>query len=260
MSLRSRIRVVLVRPERPVNVGSAARATANMALGGLVIVGDPSILRDEAFHAAKHARDTLLSARFVPSLAEALAPPVTWSLATSARIGTPHRPHPTPVRTALETVVDRLAREPGELALVFGPEGDGLTNDEVACCAELVTVPTPSPYPTLNLAQAVMVLAWEANMACLAREESDDPARADETTRARMISAWVDLAEQVGFVHPGDPRKMRPRLTALFSALSHRPSDVRTLFGLVEQVRRHLRTDGVVDLRAYGRAPGSRHK
>jgi len=251
--MRSRIHVVLVHPERPVNVGAAARALANMALSDLRVVGDASILGGEAWATAKHARPILEKARFYDDLVSALEPG-TWSLALTAKSGTPWRPHPVPVRDAAVDAVARLVQDRvPSITLVFGREGDGLLNDEIARCSEVVTIPSPSEYATLNLAQAVMVTVWEVNMALLEHEKT---ASLEATAWARMVDGWVDLAGEVGFYLPHDPRKMRSRLNAIFSALPRDPSAVRTLFGLLGQIRRHLRQDGVKVVRAFARGPG----
>lgn len=251
-NLRSHVHGVLVRPELPVNVGAAARALANMALGSLRIVGSPDILREDAFRTARHARPLLEQATFHPDLAGALWDQ-PWSLATSARTGSPFRPHPLPVRTAARDAVERLSLgQSTSVALVFGCEGDGLTNEEILLCNEVVTIPTPSSYPTLNLAQAVVVTAYEVNTAFLEREEPETGT--DDAGWSRMVRGWVDLAGEVGFYRPQDPRKMRPRLQEVLSHLPRDPGAVRTLFGLLGQIRRHLK-EGEPEYRSFTRGP-----
>jgi tRNA C32,U32 (ribose-2'-O)-methylase TrmJ len=161
-------------------------------------------------------------------------------LATSSRAGSPDRPHPLEVRAAAQGVVDQMInRRTDALALVFGPEGDGLSNEDVARCDTLVTIPSPSPYRVLNLAQACLVACWEVNMAFI--DQASRPVIEEEAPHDRLVAQWIDLAERSGFIHPGDPHKLRPRLERLFEGLSRESEDVRTLHGLVAQIKRNLK-------------------
>lgn len=268
-ALRSRVGVILVRPALPVNVGSAARAVANMGLSGLTIVGARDLVDADAIRVSKHAAPLLEPPllRYAKNLAEALDEEERrpLALAFTSRSGSADRPHPLPVREATRAAyASLLAGTAPSVALVFGPEGDGLSNEEVALCDWIVTVPTPSAYSSLNLAQAVMVAAYEMNMAFL-DSAIPTPMSAQTQTR-RMIAEFVRLAEDVGFVAPGDPLKMRPRLERIMAGIADEESVVKTMHGLITQIRRNLKDGGILLKKKYrmqqerGRAKISRGK
>lgn len=153
--------VVLVRPREAGNVGAACRAMANMGLSELHLVEPAAHVGSEpgseARRFAVHAHHVLDGARRHPSLADALAPFRRVVGTTSARDRTLSVPVVTPRRLA-ETLRDE---PPLPTALVFGSEVGGLTNDELALCDVHVTIPADPVQPTLNLAQAVLVVAYE---------------------------------------------------------------------------------------------------
>jgi tRNA/rRNA methyltransferase len=159
MSL-SRCRVVLVRTNYAGNIGAAARVMRNFGLGELVLV-DPvaNPLAHEARQLATRAVDVLDSARVVADLGEAVGDCV-FALGTAGVADGPFR------QIAVGTPEERFpqllaAMESGPVALVFGPEPHGLANAEVARCHGLVCIPTDPAAPSLNLAQAVAVCAYE---------------------------------------------------------------------------------------------------
>src|SRR5262245_23164396 len=142
--------VVLVRPSRPRNVAAAARAMKNMGLHRLKIVSPPEGLRDaEARALAYGAWDVLDAAELPETLAAAVA------VAASGRGDAPAW---TP-RQLAERAASRAGG--GTLALVFGPEASGLSDAELRLCHEVVRIPSHEAQPSLNLAQAVLVLAYE---------------------------------------------------------------------------------------------------
>lgn len=150
--------VVLVRTQEEGNIGSTARAMANMGLEDLVLVSPLARIGRVARAFAVGAGDVLDGARTVSSLAEALVPHRRIVGTTSAR----SRELPVPIISPRELPA-RLAADPPGLptALVFGGEASGLTNDEMALCGLLVRIPCAAKQPTLNLAQAVLLVAWE---------------------------------------------------------------------------------------------------
>lgn len=249
--LRKRVHIVLSRPEHGGNVGSAARAIANMGIeGSLRVVGNPSIVDEHAYRMAKHARPRLDAIKFFPTLKEALAWEVkspALKLAATARVGSPGRPHPLWVRAGMQRAVEKLrSDEAKELYLVFGPESDGLSNEEVDLCDWLVTIPSSDEYRSLNLAQAILIFSYETNMNLLKEWESFDTGRS--TQRDKLISHMMHLAEEVGFILPSDPFKMKPRLEEIFGALPHHIKGIRTLHGLIDQISRTVRK-GHVDFK-----------
>lgn len=248
--LRKAIHVVLVRPEQGANVGAAARAMANMGIeGSFRIVGEPTIIDSSCLRLAKHAKSRIDQIQFFSSLAEALpiAPTRKLSMAATARIGSPNRPHPVRVRTAMERSFEKLREgEIVDIFWVFGPESCGLTNEEIDRCDWVVTIPSSDEYRSLNLAQSVLIFSHEMNSLFLENWENFQSHKPSQ--RAKLIQHLIQLAEDVGFVLPGDPYKMRSRLEDILSQLPNHIPDIKTIHGLLDQVRRSVHK-GAPDIR-----------
>lgn len=237
--LRKKLHIIMVRPTYGGNVGSAARAIANMGIeGSFRIVGSPKVVDSDCLRMAKHATNRIQAIQHFSTLREAL--PNGLSLASTARVGSPGRPHPRWVRHAVPDALEKLLRKEVEnVTFVFGPEADGLTNDEIELCDWVVTIPSSEQYRSLNLSQAILIFSYEANMALLKDWESfevDKPTQKD-----RLITHVMRLAEDVGFILPGDPFKMRPRLEEIFGRLPRHIQGVRTLHGLLDQISRTVK-------------------
>ena len=225
--------VVLVRPSRPANVAAACRAMKNMGLGTLILVDPPSGLDGaEARALAYGAWDVLDAARTAPTLREAIA-------GATLVAGTSGRPVPeawTPRRLAEEGPARSAG---GRTALVFGPEASGLRNDELGVCHITVHIPSDPAHPSLNLAQAVLVLAYEIRVSAL----SAAPAPASEEERAtagEMEAALDDLAGAllaIGYLNPDNPGKVLAELRALLARVGPTPRETALLRGLARQIR-----------------------
>lgn len=195
--------VVLVRPREEGNIGAACRAMANMGLAELVIVEPAAEIGVLGRAMAKHAEHVLDGARRAASLAEALAPYGRRVGTTSARDRAAEQPRV----TARELPPLLTGDPPGtRVALVFGSEVGGLTTDEIAVCHPLVTIPCDPVQPTLNLAQAVLLVAYELYLDRLARGEAEaawgsepggEPAAAERVEG--LWSQGIDLLRRVGF-------------------------------------------------------------
>ena len=152
----ARVRVVLVRPEAPVNVGAAARIVRNTGLAGLDLVEPGDWRTVECWRTAWGAHEVLERARVYPDLASAVE-------GAGYVVGfTGRRERGVPgldVRDAAAEVADLAAEETA--ALVFGPETSGLTQDEMAWCGRRAAIPSHADQPSLNLSHAVMIAAYE---------------------------------------------------------------------------------------------------
>jgi TrmH family RNA methyltransferase len=154
------VRIVLVEPSHPGNIGSVARAMKNMALEDLVLVRPKSFPHPEALALAAGADDVLARARTTETLAEALAD-CTFIAATTARERSYHWDILTP-REVAARIVEHGA---GRAALLFGPERYGLSNEDLDRCNVLVRIPTNPAYASLNLAMSVLILSYELHLA-----------------------------------------------------------------------------------------------
>ncbi len=193
--------VVLVRPQADGNVGGVARAMANMGLERLLLVEPAVALGDQARAMAVKAGYILDSARRVPSLAEALAPFRRVVGTTSGRSRSAAQPVVTPRQLARQWSQQRSDGEPWvETALVFGPEASGLNNDEMALCSCLVTIPCAARQPTLNLSQAVLLVAYELCQDGADRRHADgEPAPAQTAQIEGLFTQAQEVLRRVGF-------------------------------------------------------------
>ncbi len=165
---KPRLRIVLVGSETSGNVGAAARALKTMGLSRLVLVAPECDPRDhEAYALAHNAHDVLDASVVVPDLATALRE-TTYAIATTQRSRRQGAPFLTPEEAAGEL---RSYAARGEVALVFGRESRGLTNDELSLCSIYSTIPAAVEVPSLNLAQAVMVYCYVLHQQTLTESE-----------------------------------------------------------------------------------------
>jgi TrmH family RNA methyltransferase len=229
--------VVLVRPREEGNVGSAARAMANMGLSRLILVEPAAILGSTATAFAVGARHVLEGSERAPSLAAALAPfrrVIGTTSARDRRLGVPLlAPRELPAFLAQDL--------PGTpTALVFGPEVGGLTNDELAFASAVVTVPCAPVQPTLNLAQAVLILAYELYVGggqpgAAAADASVEPAASSEALDGMLAHAAEALAA-VGFARDDSWAGVLRDLRALAARAVPTEREVRVLRGICRRV------------------------
>jgi tRNA/rRNA methyltransferase len=229
--------IVLVRPQLGQNIGMAARAMANFALADLRLVaprdGWPN---PEAGPAAAGADSLLDSARVHERIDEAVADCVTV-LATTVRPRDSRLPILTP--RAAAALVHNKAAGGGRTAILFGPERSGLTADDIAGAQAIVTCPVNPEFGSLNLAQAVLLLAYEWFQAT-----SETPPEVAATmpgaepASQREISGLIDhlerALESAGYFHPpARAPAMRRTLAGVFARAPLSAQDVRTLRGVV---------------------------
>ena len=167
----SNVRIVLVATTHPGNIGATARAMKNMGLPNLVLVTPKTWPALEALSMAGSALDVIDATQVVGSLQEAIAD-CHLVIGTSARLRNMPVPLLDPVACAA-TIVEQMTTQ--RIALVFGREASGLTNDELLMCHYHVHIPANDEYPVLNLAAAVMVLCYELRKTALARQGGDTP-------------------------------------------------------------------------------------
>jgi tRNA/rRNA methyltransferase len=186
------LRIVLVRPHNPENLGAVARAMRNFELQDWAIVELGTHDFSTARRVAVHAEELLDKPRLCATLDEAVAD-CAWVVGTSARkVRGKHRLRPE------EVGQEALARRPGRTAIVFGEERSGLTGAEIDRCHDLSAIPTGSVQPSLNLAQAVLLYAWEVSRAAhaeAAKRQAAGPAPQDGASSRRRTGALATDAE-----------------------------------------------------------------
>lgn len=239
------IRVVLVNTSHPGNIGGAARAMKNMGLSRLVLVDPQHFPSPEADARASGADDVLGGAQVVATLEEALVG-CNLVFGTSAR----ERRIPWPLvdpRECASKVIEHAAQGE-EIALVFGREHAGLTNEELQRCHFHVHIPSNPDFSSLNLGAAVQVLAYEVRMAWLAQEGQATPVEAvDSSELATMdeMELFYQHLEKtlvdIGFLDPLKPRHLMPRLRRLYGRSSVDRSEMSILRGILTETQKAAR-------------------
>lgn len=237
------IRIVLVHPTHPGNIGAVARAMKTMCLDALYLVEPAEYLGAQARARAAGADDILLRARRCESLPEALRD-CRLVIGTSARTRAIPWPSLAPGLCAQRLVVE--ARH-GPVALVFGREKMGLTNAELDLCQYVVGIPANPHYTSLNLACAVQLLGYElflANAQALVPDtnewhEAQVPlARAEDLER--FYSHLQEVLVETGFLDPAKPRRLMRRLHRLFNRVCLDENEVNILRGILAAMQQRL--------------------
>ena len=226
------IRIVLKSPIYGGNVGSVCRAMANMGFSDLAIAAPRPFNLDEARMMACHATDILDNRTEYPTLAGAVAD-CTTVMGTSARMGL-YRQHARSPREWAPRAVE--AARTGKVALLFGPEDDGLTTEELAVSTQIIQIPTTREVPSLNLAQAVMICCYEAFLASGLHEGPKE--KSDEATsefRERMFDMWRETLLHVGFFKEDKADHMMYGLRRILSRGALTVDDVRIMMGIARQ-------------------------
>lgn len=231
------VRIVLVEPAGPLNVGAIARIMKNMGLQQLVLVNpqcDPLSL--EAQQMAVHAFDILQSARIVKTLPAALQE-CTRAIATTARLRS--------LGTQLEdpsTALPWLISSSGQAtALIFGPESRGLSNEELNYAQRFVCIPSSSNYPSLNLAQAVAICCYElAKLAQLPENTTQVQVIAPDYASLDALEGLYQQLEQlllkIGYLYPHTAASRMEKFRQLFNRAQMENSEVAMLRGILTQM------------------------
>jgi tRNA/rRNA methyltransferase len=251
--------VVLCGPRYPENIGSAARAMMNMGLARLAVVSPENPDMEKILKLATHKAAHIVKAiSFHDSLKEALAP-FSYVAGTTARLGGQRKEVVFPRGLAARLV---SISESNQVAVVFGPEDRGLSNEEIRFCHELVTIPTAG-FSSLNLAQAVMVMCYEIRMAA---ETKNRVAHLPTLASAHELEGMYDHLKsallQIGFINPENPDHWMDNLRHFFHRLPLRSKETRMIRGVCRQIDWHGKKrydDGRFE-RAKSKNPGQGSK
>jgi tRNA (cytidine32/uridine32-2'-O)-methyltransferase len=237
------IRIVLVNTSHAGNIGGAARAMKNMGLGQLYLVAPQRFPADEATWRAANATDVLARAIVVDTFDAAVAG-CALVVGSSAR----ERSIPWPLldaRRCGERVYAEARRQP--VALVFGREDRGLTNEELQKCQLHVNIPADAAYSSLNLAMAVQVLAYEVRMAHLAGRLPDDPMSGWDLDYAgaedveRLFAHMEEALAAMGFLKADAPKQTMTRLRRLLQRTRLDVMEVSILRGILTSAQYWVR-------------------
>ncbi len=210
----SNIRIVLIGTTHPGNIGAVARAMKNMCLSRLYLVQPKQYPSAEATSRASGAQDILANAQVCEELDQTLAG-CRMVVGASARLRSVEWPQLEPRGCAGKLLAEAAE---GEVALIFGRESSGLSNDELDRCHYLMHIPANEAYSSLNLSQAVQVIAYELYMTSLEGRAGEEE-RPDLATAEMMEGLFQHLDRtmlDIGFSDPRQSDKLNRRLRRLF--------------------------------------------
>jgi tRNA (cytidine32/uridine32-2'-O)-methyltransferase len=237
------IRIVLVNTSHPGNIGGVARAMKNMGLSRLYLVAPRQYPDEQAAWRAASAQDVLDKAVVTDTLEEAIGD-CQFVVGTSAR----ERRIPWPLldpRSSAGKIAELSSRE--QVAVLFGREDRGLTNEELKQCNLHMTIPTSDDYSSLNLAMAVQIVCYELRVLI---GSDQDPAREDDewdapfSTRENMERFFVHLEQtltDIEFLDPAAPRQLMSRLRRLYSRVRLDEMELNILRGILTETQKWVR-------------------
>lgn len=247
------IRWVMMHTSHPGNVGSAARAIKTMGFSQLHLV-EPAYeymaRKAEAISLSSGAFDVLEAAQNQPSLLAAVGDSqlVFGLTARDREFGPPAISLPEAVSMASSAL---MAQKP--IAFVFGTERTGLDNEDLKHCTHRVWIDANPEYPSLNLAQAMMIVAYSMRQGLMqalaidskttAAEMSSGVELADQQAIAAMLTHWQQGLEAIGYLDPANPKKLMPRLQALFARSGLQKEEIDLLRGIAKQMLLHGKID-----------------
>lgn len=226
------VRIVLVGPLYGGNVGSVCRAMANMGFSDLGLVAPRRLNMDEAKMMACHATDILDNRTEFTSLAEAVAD-CGAVMGATARTGLYRQHAKTPREWAGRAVAEA---DKGKVALIFGPEDNGLTNEDLALCTQIIQIPTTEAYTSLNVAQAAMICCYELFVAGGSYEPPlEKSPEASSELRERMFMLWREVLLRVGFMKEDNADHMMLGLRRVMGRGALTVDDVHIMMGIARQ-------------------------
>ncbi len=237
----NKVRIVLVNTSHPGNIGGAARAMKNMGLSKLYLVGPQKYPHPEAIWRAASAADILDQAVVTATLDEAIGD-CGLVVGTSAR----ERRIPWPLLNPKEFAAVVQKEVTGrDIALIFGREDRGLTNEELQRCNYHVHIPANPEYSALNLATAVQVLTYELRMSYLSNLDSDELAppewdmeRASVEEIERFFLHLQETLVRLDFLDPNNPKQTMTRLRRLYNRVNLDRMEVNILRGILGETNR----------------------
>ncbi len=237
------IRIVLVNTSHPGNIGGAARAMKNMGLHRLYLVAPRQFPDEQATWRAASAQDVLDDAVVTDTLEEAIGD-CQFVVGTSARGRRIPWPLLDPRRCATE--VNTVAADE-QVAILFGREDRGLTNDELKVCNLHVNIPTSDQYSSLNLAMAVQILCYEIHLQAVADtlpDQADAQWDTPFSTRQNMERFYTHLEEtliDLEFLDPAAPRQLMARLRRLYSRVRLDEMELNILRGILTETQKWVK-------------------
>lgn len=226
------ISIVLLQPRYSENIGAAARAMRNMGIRQLVIVDPQNFDLSKALKLATHfAADIIEKSKFYPDLKEALSS-FNYVVGTTARLGGQRQVVNTPLTLSRKLIPISVKNR---IAILFGPEDKGLSNEDIRYCHALVNIPT-TQFSSLNLAQSVMILCYETFMAGGEENEEFTPRMATRHELDGMYDQLKDILVRISYINSENPDYWLNHFRRFFTRLQLRAKEVNIIRGLCRQV------------------------
>lgn len=237
--MQDNIRIVLVATSHPGNIGAVARAMKTMGFNQLVLVNPKNFPHAEATARAAGADDILKNALVVDSLKDALKN-CSLVLGTSARLRTIQQQLLNPKAAAEKVVIEAKDHQ---VAMVFGRENNGLSNEELECCHFHIHIPTEASFSSLNLGAAVQILCYEIKMQSSPAGKTaivNEPlASAQEL--ANFYQHLNEVLIAIKFIDPNNPRKLLPRIKRMFNRIRPEKNEVSILRGILSAIQNSIK-------------------
>ncbi|MBT8114274.1 MAG: RNA methyltransferase [Arenicella sp.] len=244
----NKIRIVLVEPTHPGNIGAVARAVKTMGLQRLVLVNPKKFPHYEASKRAAGAESVLQTAVLTDDIQSAIAD-CTLVLGTSVRDREVSWPTLTPNQAAADVMGHLRQNTVHQVAILFGRESSGLTNGELALCQQQISIPANPQYSSLNLAAAVQIVCYELRMAAHAEsEQADGQKRSLSTAELRRAAATKQqleghlqhlqqTLESLDFIKSKPPTMLMRKLTRLYNKAQLTVEEVQILRGILTAIQ-----------------------
>ncbi|MCP4077572.1 MAG: RNA methyltransferase [Gammaproteobacteria bacterium] len=233
------IKIVMVETTHPGNIGAAARALKNMELSQLVLVNPKCPIGERAYSRGSGANNVLDERVIVDSLPEAVTD-CQLVVGTSARLRSLAWPELTP-----ETLAQKVSglSDDEKVAIVFGREHAGLTNEELKHCNYTVTIPTNPKFSSLNVASAIQVVSYEIYKNMLEVDDSESMNISEPVADSAQLEGYFSHLEQVlistDFLNKDNPRQMMKRLRRLYQRAEPSKNEVNILRGILSSVEKY---------------------
>jgi tRNA/rRNA methyltransferase len=226
------ITIVLHQPRHPENIGSVARAMCNMGFSRLVVIDPPNYDRNKILKLATHAASDLVDKTSIfTDLKDALSH-FNYVVGATARLGGQRQVVNTPSKLAQKLVPISIENR---IAILFGPEDRGLSNEDIRNCHGLVNIPT-AEFSSLNLAQAVMIICYEIFTAGLEKNMESAPRLANRHELDGMYDQLKDILVRISYINPENPDYWINKLRQFFSRLQLRAKEVSIIRGICRQI------------------------
>ncbi len=233
-SLLSHISVILVDTRTPANIGATARCMMNMGISRLILVNPPRDPDHEAVKLAAGADHILKQAVTAPSLSDAIAGQ-HLVIGTSRHSGRLRRNIRLP-REMAEQAASSLRGN--NIAVVFGNEVNGLTNEQLALCQEIISIPSSDDFPSLNLSHAVTIVAYEFFLAFQTAVSATDRRLAPAEQLEQFYHHLQDTLQEIGFLDRDHPERIMFSLRQLFGRSRPDSREVKILRGILSVITR----------------------